>query len=120
MRRTGLSIMGGLTCTAISISFGEQHGNDDRTASEGFSQCSPSDDHGDVSLDEVEAALLTHPEPVVTVSDLTDELDCSDRHMLTLLRSLEYAGTVQSKQTGARAIAWWHTARVRSPLPTSV
>ena len=70
----------------------------------------------EVDLDDVESAMLRHDDPVVTAGDLADDLPCSSRHVLDLLRLLERAGDVESKQTGARAVAWYHVDRVRPPI----
>jgi hypothetical protein len=68
-------------------------------------------------LDDVEAAMLRHDDPVVTASNLADALDedVTSRHVLDLLRLLERAGDVESKKIGARAVAWWHVDRVCPP-----
>lgn len=66
----------------------------------------------DVDLDEVEEAILEHSDPVVKANELSDRLGCSSRHVLDLLRLLERAGAVESKEIGARAVAWWHVDRV--------
>lgn len=68
-----------------------------------------------VDLDAVERAIREHHDPVVTAGELAEPLDCSSRHILDLLRLLERSGAVESKQTGARAVAWWHVERVRPP-----
>jgi len=71
-----------------------------------------------VSLEDVEEAIRGHPDPVVSTTDLAseDRLDCSARHVLDQLRLLERAGAVESKDIGARAVAWWHVDRVRPPI----
>lgn len=66
-----------------------------------------------VDLDDIEDAIRGHADPVTTASELADDLDCSSRHVLDLLRLLERAGAVESKKVGARAIAWWHVDRVQ-------
>lgn len=66
-------------------------------------------------LEDVEDALLTHRDPVVKASELAEGLDCTSRHVLNLLRALERADAVESKQIGARAVAWWHVDRVCPP-----
>lgn len=69
-----------------------------------------------VELEDVENAIKKHPSPVVTTTDLADELDCSSRHILDQLKLLRRAGAVERKNTGARSAAWWHTDRVNPPL----
>lgn len=73
----------------------------------------------DVDARDVAEEMLAHPSPVVTAGDLAAELDCSPRHALNLLRGLEAADVVESRETGARAVAWWHRDRVRPPNPDS-
>jgi len=69
-----------------------------------------------VSLDELEDVILKHPDPVVTTGDLADEFDdVTKRHILDQLRLLERTDAIESKEIGARAIAWWHTERVNPP-----
>lgn len=68
-----------------------------------------------VDLDAVERAIRESGDPVVTAGGLADDLDCSSRHALDLLRLLERTGDVRSKKVGARAVAWWHVDRVRDP-----
>lgn len=67
------------------------------------------------NLDDVADAMLRHESPVVTAGDLADDLDVTSRHVLDLLRLLERAGEVESKDVGARAVAWWHEERVCGP-----
>ncbi len=67
------------------------------------------------NLDDVAEAMLAHDSPVVTAGDLADDLGVTSRHVLDLLRLLERAGDVESKDVGARAVAWWHVERVTPP-----
>lgn len=66
----------------------------------------------DVDLDDVEDAIREYPDPVVKANEISDQLGCTSRHVLDLLRLLERAGAVESKEIGARAVAWWHVDRV--------
>jgi len=68
-----------------------------------------------VELEEVERAMKRHADPVVTTTDLADELDCTSRHIHDQLQLLRRADAVASKKVGARARAWWHTERVTPP-----
>lgn len=63
-------------------------------------------------LETVEEIIRTATPPIVTASEVAEELDCSSRHALDLLRLLERANAVQSKTVGAHAVAWWHVDRV--------
>lgn len=70
-----------------------------------------------VTLEEVENTILTHQDPVVSVSDVMEslEVDCSDTHIRQQMRALKASGTLESKSVGSRAIAWWHVDRVTGP-----
>lgn len=69
----------------------------------------------EIDAGDVVEALLGHPSPVVTAPDLAADLGCSGRHVLNLLRGLEATGVVESRDVGARAVAWWHRDRVLPP-----
>jgi hypothetical protein len=62
-------------------------------------------------------AVRSHPDPVVSVSDVVDALDedVSRETVRQRLTTLEAAGTLGRKDVGARAVAWWHTDRVTPP-----
>jgi len=66
-------------------------------------------------LQDIEDEMRRAEDPIVTVPELADRLDASDTHVRGQLRLLERAGAVESKDTGARATAWWHEDRVRPP-----
>lgn len=71
-------------------------------------------------LERVEREILHHSDPVVTAPELADELeDMNRRDVLDDLRLLERSGSVESKPTGANAVAWWHTERVKPAPPRS-
>jgi predicted ArsR family transcriptional regulator len=63
-------------------------------------------------LREIEDEMRRHPDPVVTVPELADRLDRSTTAIRNDLKLLERDGAVGSKQTGSRAVAWWHEDRV--------
>jgi DNA-binding transcriptional ArsR family regulator len=63
-------------------------------------------------LREIEDEMRQHPDPVVSVPELTERLDYSDTKIRENLKLLEREGVVESKQVGARAVAWWHEDRV--------
>jgi hypothetical protein len=65
-----------------------------------------------LSLEELENMMLEHPDPVVSAGDLADDVEETRRHVLDQLRLLERTDAVESKEIGARAVAWWHTDRV--------
>ena len=66
-------------------------------------------------LQEIEDALMQHPDPVVSVPELANEIDRSDTHIRDKLEKLEYLDRVERKDVGARATAWWHVDRVTPP-----
>ena len=69
-------------------------------------------------LEKVEKAVKHHPDPVVSASEVTEalEIDVTRRTVLDDLRLLERADAVESKEIGARAVAWVHVDRV-NPAP---
>lgn len=68
-----------------------------------------------VELDDIEEYLLQKDAPVVTSSEVAEAMDCSRRKALDELKLLRRVDAVESKETGANAIAWWHVDRVRPP-----
>jgi hypothetical protein len=71
---------------------------------------------GDDLVEEVEGTILRHDPHVTTGAQLSRELDASKPKVLEALRILQYNGAVESVETGANAVAWWHTERV-TPAP---
>lgn len=67
-------------------------------------------------LRELETEVATYEDPVFTVPEMAEEIGASDTHTRDLLRLLERSGVVESKQVGARAVAWWCVERVDPPL----
>jgi len=63
-------------------------------------------------LRDIEDAMIEHPDPVVSVPELADELDVSTTHVRNQLLVLEREDVVARKDVGARATAWWHEDRV--------
>lgn len=59
--------------------------------------------------------MIRADDPVVTVPEIADEMDRSDTHVRNQLLLLEREGAVESKEVGARAVAWWHSERVSPP-----
>ncbi len=72
-------------------------------------------------LDAIEAEVKHHEDPVVSTREIVDAIDddVSRRTVLDDLRLLERADAVESKQTGAHAVAWWHVDRVTPAPPRS-
>lgn len=71
-------------------------------------------------IDTVEDAVLRHDPHVTTGAALSRQIDeVSKPKVLEALRVLERLGAVASVETGANAVAWWHTDRVvPAPPPT--
>lgn len=68
-----------------------------------------------ISLDELEAILRKHNDPVITAAGLADDLEPSRRHIAGQLELLERSGAVETKKVGGRARVWWHEDRVCRP-----
>jgi len=66
-------------------------------------------------LEAIEDKMRQYPDPIVTAPELAEEFGKSDTHIRGQLRLLERAGAVESKDIGARAVAWWHEDRVTRP-----
>lgn len=71
---------------------------------------------GEETVDQVERYVLRSEPLATTAAEISRELDLAKPDVLTALRTLEHMGRVESKETGAHSIAWWHTDRVK-PVP---
>lgn len=63
-------------------------------------------------------ALLCHPDPVVTATELAAETDVTQQAAHQKLEQLESRGLVRSKKTGARSRVWWLTTQGRDRFRT--
>jgi len=52
-------------------------------------------------------AVATHPDPVVTTSEIADELDVSTQAVYSKFVEFVEDGLMESKKTGGRAKVWW-------------
>lgn len=67
------------------------------------------------TVNEVEDAMLTHDDPVVTAQELADVLDCSAQHVHDKMDALLLSDRADTKTAGARARVYWHSERVCAP-----
>lgn len=63
-------------------------------------------------MDTVESEIRDGNDPVRTVTELTTSTGLEKHHVRDALRLLRRDGLVERKDTGARAVAWWHVDRV--------
>jgi len=60
-----------------------------------------------VTDEELLAAFDVRDDPVVTVSDISGQVELEPDSVRHRLRNLEEQGVVKSKKVGARALVWW-------------
>lgn len=65
-------------------------------------------------------AIASHPDPVVTVTEVADSIDVSQQAAHKKLSQLEERGLVKSKKTGARSRVWWLTTTGREAYSESL
>lgn len=53
--------------------------------------------------------FVEHPDPVLTATEVADELDVSQQAAHKKLKALQDSGFLRSKKTGSRSRAWWIT-----------
>lgn len=58
-------------------------------------------------------ALIGHPDPVMTSTEVADELDISQQAAYDKLKQLSDRDLVRSKKTGSRSRVWWVTTQGR-------
>jgi len=63
--------------------------------------------------EEIVAAIVTHPDPFVTTSEVTECVDLTHRSVFGRLEELARTGRIEKKEVGARANIYW----VESELP---
>ena len=66
-------------------------------------------------MEEAEQVILQNPDPVTGTSEVADELDRTNAHVLDLLKKLEYLGKIHGKKIG-RSRVWWHEERDTDPI----
>jgi len=60
--------------------------------------------------------VALHPEPVVTVSDIYEEMDMTRRGAQERLKSLADDGYLQTKKVGSSGLVFWLTPKGREAL----
>lgn len=53
--------------------------------------------------------FVEHPDPVLTATEVADELDVSQQAAHKKLKALQDSGFIRSKKTGSRSRVWWIT-----------
>jgi predicted ArsR family transcriptional regulator len=69
-----------------------------------------------VPTEEVLQAVVLHPDPVVTTSDLADQLDLSHDGIRERLKSLSQEGLLKEKKVGGSAVVFYITEKGRNRL----
>lgn len=60
-----------------------------------------------VSDDEILDVFTSAKDPVLTASEVADQLSVGRRGMLSRLENLEEEGLLRSKEVGAKSTVWW-------------
>jgi predicted transcriptional regulator len=60
--------------------------------------------------------VALHPEPVVTVSDIYENMDMTRRGAQERLKSLVEDGYLESKKVGSSGLVFWLTPKGRGAL----
>jgi predicted transcriptional regulator len=60
--------------------------------------------------------IALHPEPVVTVSDVYDDMDMTERGAYSRLKKLVDDGYLESKKVGSSGLVFWLTPKGRQAL----
>lgn len=61
----------------------------------------------DVSDEEILDVFERSDDPILTASEIAEELEIGRRGMLARLESLEEEGVLRSKKVGGRSVVWW-------------
>jgi predicted transcriptional regulator len=64
-----------------------------------------------VSDEEILQWIALAPDPVVTTSELSEEIEMTQQGVYSRLQDLEDAEFIRSKKVGSRARVWWITDR---------
>lgn len=56
-------------------------------------------------------AMATHPDPVVTSSEIAEEVDVTQQAVNKALNRLMERDLARKKKVGARAVVWWPTTQ---------
>ena len=73
---------------------------------------------GEVTEQDILKVLNSADAPVLTASDIADELPVGDKAVYLRLRDMHDRGLVCRKEIGARAVAWWAKVEPR-PEPAT-
>ena len=68
------------------------------------------------SAEEICRIIALHPEPVVTVSDVYEEMDMTKRGAQERLKSLADEGYLNSKKVGSSGLVFWLTQEGKEAL----
>lgn len=61
-----------------------------------------------VTDNEILEVFKSSADPVLTASEVAEQLPIERRGLLTRLENLEEEGYLNSKQTGSRSTVWWY------------
>jgi len=64
-------------------------------------------------------AIISHPDPAVTATEVGDEVGVTQQGAHSKLSDLEERGLVRSKKTGSRSRIWWVTTDGRDAYAES-
>lgn len=65
---------------------------------------------------EILQSIASHPDPVVTATEMADRLDYSADGMRNRLQELAEEGYIIRRDVGSRATVWWITTSGRQQL----
>ena len=60
-----------------------------------------------VSDEQILELFSESPDPVLTATEIADQVDMSRRYVLDRLKDLEEDGQINSKKVGSRSTVWW-------------
>lgn len=60
-----------------------------------------------VSDEQILKLFRNSPDPVLTASEIADQVDLTRRNVLDRLKDLEDEGFLVSKKVGSRSTVWW-------------
>ncbi|GAB7092556.1 hypothetical protein JCM18237_28270 [Halorubrum luteum] len=60
-----------------------------------------------VSDEQILELFRDSDDPVLTASEIADQVDLTRRNVLNRLKDLETKGAIESKKVGGRSTVWW-------------
>jgi predicted transcriptional regulator len=66
------------------------------------------------------SAVARHPDPVVTTTEIAEELNLTQQAVYNAFQNLESEGLMQSKKVGSRSKVWWLSIQGRSVYTESI